>query len=120
MKPTRSDIILLSVLLSIALVAGLLLWCFIPRGMGATVRVDGKVIFRLDLAEDTTVLVNDTHTLTVRDGYVWVESAPCPKQTCVHHAPISREGETIVCAEYVLTITVEAASPAEKKGGTHG
>lgn len=119
MKPTKFDIILLVSLISVALVAGVLLWLFVPHGMTAVVRVDGDVILQLDLTEDTTVLVNDTHTLTVKDGSVWVVSAPCPKQTCVHHTPISREGETIVCAEYQLTVTMESAATAGK-GGPHG
>lgn len=110
MKPTRADLILVgSVCLSAALIA-LALWLFAPRGMTAVIRVDGAEITRLSLSEDTELTVNGTHTVTIRDGEVWVTSAPCRDRICVEHPPISREGETIVCLPYTLTVTVESES----------
>lgn len=112
MKPTRADLILGGSVCLLAALLALALWLFSPRGMTAVIRVDNTEIARLDLTEDTELTVNGTHTVVIRDGRVWVESAPCRDQICAKHPPVSREGETIVCLPYALTVTVESEGAA--------
>lgn len=107
MKPSRADLILAGSVCLLAVLIGLCLWLFVPKGKVAVIRVDGDEVECLDLAEDTEITVNGTHKVIIRDGDVWVESAPCRDRICVKHQPISREGETIVCLPYALTVTVE-------------
>lgn len=104
----RADLILLSALLLTSLLIFAVIRLVTPRGTVAVISVDGIPTARLPLKENTTFDLNGTHTVVVRDGKVFVESAPCRDQICVRHAPVSREGETIVCLPYHVTITVTA------------
>lgn len=113
MKPTRHDLILVAAILLAALLVGGLLFGLIPRGLVATVTLDGEEIARLPLDTNTTFTVDTGHIIVIRDGEVLVESAPCPDQICVQHFPVSREGETLVCLPYRLVVTVGSAA----KGG---
>ncbi len=108
MKLKRADLILAGSVLFLALLIAFLLWLLVPVGKVAVVRVHGAEVVRLDLSEDREITVSGTHRVTVRNGEVWVESAPCRDQICVKHPAISREGETVVCLPYALTVTVEA------------
>lgn len=118
MKPSRADLILAGSVCLLAVLIGLCLWLFVPKGNVAVVCVDGAEVLCLDLAEDTEITVNHTHKVVVRNGEVWVESAPCRDQVCVKHPPVSREGETVVCLPYAVTVTVESdRTPLEFLGG---
>jgi len=45
-------------------------------------------------------------TLVINKGEVYMESADCPNQICVHHSRISRKGETIVCLPNRVVIEI--------------
>ncbi len=109
MKMKRADFILAGSVLLLAAALFLGVRLFSHGGDVAVVRLDGEEVLRLDLSEDKTVTVGETHTLVVKDGGVTVTAAPCPDQICVKHPEIRREGETIVCLPYRLTVTVEAS-----------
>ena len=111
MKLLKADLILVGAVLLVAVLTLLGMWLFIPEGQVAVVRVNGTEIARMDMAEDGRTLVNETHTVVVENGSVFVESAPCPDLICVKHLPVSRLGETIVCLPYELTVTVEEGRP---------
>ena len=109
MKMKRADFILAGSVLLLAVALFLGIRWFSRGGDVAVVRLDGEEILRLDLSEEKTVTVDETHTIVVKDGAVAVTAAPCPDQICVRHPKIRREGETIVCLPYRLTVTVEAS-----------
>ena len=106
-----ADLLLLGGVLAVAGLLALSLWLFVPKGEAAVVRMNGEIIAVLHVEENTTFAVGDTHLVVVHDRQVSVESAPCRDQICVNHPPISRDGETIVCLPYAITVTVE---PAER------
>lgn len=107
MKPKLGDIILAGSLLLVAAGLALGLFLFAPAGEVAVVTLDGTELTRLSLREDTVLTLDTGHVITVKEGSLTVTKAPCPDLICAHHAPISREGETIVCLPYELVITVE-------------
>lgn len=43
---------------------------------------------------------------TISNGAVDVTHADCPNQICVHHSPITRTGESIVCLPNRVVITL--------------
>lgn len=47
-----------------------------------------------------------TNRVVIRDGAVKVERANCANQVCVHHDPISKRGEQIVCLPHGLVIQI--------------
>lgn len=72
--------------------------------------VDGSVTETHAISENGEYSVEGftggTVTFTISDGTVDVISADCPNRICVHHAPISRTGESIVCLPNRVIITL--------------
>ena len=122
------DIILILVLLAIAglLFAARFLYYGGGGGAGGTkavllVTVDGKEQGRYPLDRNNKILLGDkgwSNTLMIRDGKASVTEADCPDKICVHHAPIGRRGENIVCLPHKLV--VEVVSPDEDQDGLDG
>lgn len=92
----------------IAAAAVLLFVLLTPRGAGSTavIRQDGEVVCRVKLNETRTVTLAD-NVIEVADGRAVMKSAGCKNQICVHHAAISKAGETIVCLPNAVTVTIE-------------
>ncbi len=85
---------------------------FGDKGQGGTVTVtiDGEVYGNYDMAYDQEIVINEgdgNNRFEIKDGVVTMMEANCPDQYCVKHAPIHKEGETIVCLpnKVVLEIT---------------
>lgn len=65
------------------------------------VTVDGRSVGRHPLAEPGRIPISadgrETNVLMIEGGKARMQWADCPDQICVHHAPIARDGEEIVC-----------------------
>lgn len=108
----RADLWLIGGVLLAALLLWLCLSFLIPRGAEAVVTVQGREVVRLPLGTDTGYRLETeygTHFIRVSDGAVSVEAAPCPDKICVHHAPVSQSGETIICLPCSVVVTVVGA-----------
>lgn len=46
------------------------------------------------------------NVLQIKEGEVSITEADCPDLICVHHKPVSRQGETIVCLPHKLLVEV--------------
>ncbi len=81
---------------------------FLPTAAGrtVTVREQNKVVYSAPLAKNATVKLNG-NTVVVKGGKAYVEWANCRNQICVHHAPISRAGDTVLCLPHQVSVTVE-------------
>ena len=60
-------------------------------GAGKMIRISGKI---------------GECIMIIKDGEVYMQEADCPNQICVHHAPISHKGETIVCLPNRIIIEI--------------
>lgn len=60
----------------------------------------------LSLGEDTTLEVDGHLTVVIEDGKCFVSEADCDNHTCMRMGKISRVGETVVCAQNKIVITV--------------
>lgn len=113
-KHGRSWILLICILAAAAALFGLFR-LLRPSEPGARVEVikQGERIGFYDLTEDRDIPVLDLCVLSVRGGAVSVQSSVCPRQVCVHHRPISANGETIVCLPNNLVIRILGGSDPE-------
>lgn len=102
-------IVILFVLLA-AVAAGILL--LLPKNPGKTVTVkqNNRTVFCLALSDDQTVSLPGNE-IVIKNGKVFVRSADCKNQICVHHAPISQVGETILCLPNRVSITIGGDAP---------
>ena len=70
----------------------------------ALVRQDGQVVRTIALTG-----LSEPITFTL-DGRICVESATCPGQDCVHTGWLTRAGQSAVCLENRVSITLEGAA----------
>ncbi len=105
-KNVKADILLGAVLLA---AAGLLFLLLRPGESGGQAEVicRGETVCVLSLAEDGEREIAPGFCVTVENGAVRVSASDCAEQDCVRHRPVSRRGESIVCAprEIVIRIT---------------
>ena len=106
-------------LLSLLAIAGaLFLLLFLLRGDGdgewdAVVSYRGETVARLPLDVDTEYVfecAEGVNRIVVRDGAVFVTSADCKNQVCVHHGtlePADADVDFISCAPHRLLIGLE-------------
>ena len=112
----RNDIIFISVLLAVVLLAGAAVFFLRGEGDTVTVEVEGQIFGTYSLSEDRTVEIRtgkegeELNLLIIKDGKAFVETATCPDGICAAHKPIFREGESIVCLPHRVVITVSSAS----------
>ncbi len=110
-KKLRNDIILISAVLLISLVAFGVYTFTKNIGKYVTVSVNGKRIASYSLSKDRTENISSengecTNTLVIKDGKAKITKASCPDKICVGHPAVSRTGETIVCLPNKVVITV--------------
>lgn len=99
-------IILLSVLAAAVVCFGVFRLLHAGSGRTVTVTQDNKTVYTGALTDDHTVTL-DGNTVVIRDGRVKMEKADCKNQICVHHAAISRSGESIVCLPNKVLVTIK-------------
>lgn len=105
----RGDLWLIAALLAIGITAACLLPLMLPRGGAVSVERDGRSLGVYPLDTDMRLRLEGEggyNTLVIENGRAYVESADCPKGACVAHAPVSKEGETIICRPHRLVIRV--------------
>jgi len=108
-RKIKNDIILVSVLVGIILLAILGILLFRKSGSTVKVTVDGKLFGEYSLAEDKTVEIKSdrgTNLLVIRDGKAHIERASCPDGICSSHKPISYSGESIICLPNKVVVEV--------------
>lgn len=116
---TRGDIAAMAAVLLLA--AGIFLSGLHRAGEGqltAVIRQDGQVVRRIvltGLEEAVTVTVTGRYenVIVAENGAVRVQSATCPNQTCVHTGTLTRAGQSAVCLENRMTLTVEGQADVD-------
>ena len=115
-KVSPLDVVLVGVIL---LVSAAFVW---PARLGAAdgssaptralVYQEGRLLQQIDLREERalTVLGGKMHIL-VQSGRVSVTEADCPRQICVHAAPVRGPGQVIACVPNKVLIEVKSVAP---------
>ena len=117
-RKIKNDIILVSVLMGVILLAILGILIFRKDGTKVKVTIDGKLFGEYSLDKDQTVEIKSDkgkNLLVIKDGKAYVESASCPDGICSSHKPISYGGESIICLPNKVVIEVKAKDTNEQK-----
>ena len=111
---SKKSIILIAVVLAV-----LVLFCvgfYDTRAQGnvAVITVNGGRIGGYDLNKDRTIEIKDsngkvTNTVVIKDGEVYMKSADCPDQICVHQGHRSKSGESITCLPNKVFVEVKGS-----------
>lgn len=76
------------------------------NGDRAVIYFNNEEYKTVSLNENKEVNINNTNTVCVKDGKVYMKSANCPDQICVHQVPLDSEGRDIVCLPNKVTVKV--------------
>ena len=106
----RGDLILAALLLLLSAAAGIVFAVNQPRPVYVSVKVDGMEITRLPIDSDCVYRITDGNTIQISGGTVRMIYADCPDKICIKTAPISRSGQSIVCAPHKIVVTVSGGT----------
>jgi len=107
----RADLLLVSLLLVLALLAVGLALCLRTPGGVAVIRVGDTEYGRYPLSEDREITVTlpegGYNVIVIRDGRVSVSDADCPDRLCVKTPAARFRHQTVICLPHRVTVTVE-------------
>ena len=104
----KNDILLAAALLLICAASLLPLRAGDP-GRTAEVSVDGRPFASYSLSNDRSVeIVTEygSNILEIKGGAASVSEADCPGGDCTRFAPISREGQILICLPHRLVVRI--------------
>ena len=87
-----------------------------PSESVVVVTADGEEYGSYPLSEDCMVDIGETNCLVISEGTAVMEWADCPDQICVHHSPVSRNGESIICLPNEVVISIQGGDEPELDG----
>ena len=87
-----------------------------PSESVVVVTVDAEEYGSYPLSEDCMVDIGETNCLVISEGTAVMEWADCPDQICVHHSPVSRNGESIICLPNEVVISIQGGDEPELDG----
>lgn len=113
----KADIVLLCVLLLAAAGSAAFFAVRLSAPTGEVViTLDGEIYGTYDLAEDQEIEISGDgfhNAVQIRDRTVIMKSSDCHNQVCVEHAPISHNGESIICLPHKLVVSIQGGKEAE-------
>lgn len=105
----KSDIILISVLLCLALIFGVVLFVTRRNGSVVVVEIDGVEVGQYILDKDAEYILNNgTNILKIEDGEAFLIYADCPDKTCVKTGKIRYVGESIICLPNKISVVIRS------------
>ena len=92
------------------------IWITVSRlsakeGTYAIVKVDGKIIRQLPLAEDTVIMIDGKNNIRLKiivdKGRIFVEHSDCPDKICEQKGRINKVNENIICLPARTVIEIQ-------------
>ena len=108
-KKLRNDILLVGGIVVFALLLFVVFKLNLKDGNLVKVTIDNEIKDCYNFSEDgeyTIISGKNTNVLVIKDGTAFIKSADCPDKICVHHRPISKVGETIVCLPHKVVVEI--------------
>ena len=119
---TKADVLLGVAFLVVGALCfvGLLILNQQPAGQ-LEVKVSGETKAIYLISEDREVTLEEIgeNTFEIKGGVVEMVHADCPDQYCVHHRPISKNGESIICLPNQVVITIRGGEEQVVDGTTN-
>lgn len=111
-----SDIIIVSIIIVVALLGVIFVSTASGGGPEVEISVGGEVYKTVALNSDEKqeIRVNDTNVVVVENGAARMESSDCADQECIKQATIQNEGESIICGENDIVVTIKKNIDAEE------
>ncbi len=101
----KKDIIIFFVIFAAAAVSFLF---FFSNESGKRVKIteNNKVVYEGSLSKNKKIELK-SNTVLIENSKVKMQYSDCKNQICVHHKPISKKGESIICLPNRVTAEIE-------------
>lgn len=110
MKIKKRDVV---VIVLIPLISIILFWVgSATKTTGDTVYIyyNSKLYKTPPLSQNCEINVNDTNTVVIEDGYVFMKNATCPDKLCIKQGKVCDTSKNIVCLPNKVTVKVDKRS----------
>ena len=107
---TKADLILMAAIVIIGLGISIFLAAGSHQGNKVEITKDGKLWGTYSLDGEHKITIRDgkeRNVVKISGGKVTMESANCKNQVCVHHSPVARTGESIVCLPHKIVVSIK-------------
>ncbi|MEA4922501.1 MAG: NusG domain II-containing protein [Eubacteriaceae bacterium] len=103
----KADIILIICLIVCGLAATIVLSSGKTGTGTAVITIDGKTFGTYSLLKDRTINTHTGNIIAIKDGYVYMKSATCHGQDCVHQGKIDGASQSIICLPHKLVVEIK-------------
>lgn len=113
MQLKKADIILIIILVLVAAAFPFMLNYGGGEGARAVILVDGKEYASYRLDEDGEYTIDTAYgsnIILIEGGAARMTEADCPDGYCKKYAPISKNGESIICLPHRLVVEIEGGT----------
>ena len=107
----KKDIILIAVIIAASVIVAFIAFTTSHEGSTVVITVSGEEYGRYPIDTDRVITVDTgsgINEITINNGEAYVSYADCPQGICAHHKPVSRSGESIICAPHEVVISIES------------
>lgn len=114
---SRRELLVLFLVFAVLLVFAGIFYTTRRGGAAAKIYVNGDLYGTYPLAVNKTVTIDGAdgaqNVVEIAGGEVFMKSASCRNQICVHTGKISKEGQSIVCLPNRVTVEVFGGGSAD-------
>lgn len=115
---TKKSIIIIVIVLVVLVIFSVFFYSTRKTGNIVVITHYGNVSGHYDLSHDQEIKIRDkngniTNTVCIDDGVVYMKSADCPDQICVHQGKKSKDGESITCLPNKVVVEVRGNERSE-------
>lgn len=102
---TKKDLIIIAITLVVGLL-GLLIINNADAGKNVVIKVNGKIVETVSLAEKGYETEVNGVVICVNDGKAFVRESSCKDKICVNSGELSKSGEGAVCAPNGVSVEI--------------
>lgn len=109
---TKKSLLIILVILAVLIIFSVIFYRTRRSGNTVVITHNGKTYGTYPISEDKVIRIKDsqgklTNTVVIADGEVYMKSADCPDQICVHQGHKSKDGESITCLPNKVVVEVK-------------
>ncbi len=106
----KNDIFFACIILLISFISFFLISVFTKSGDTVKITVDGKIYAELPLLTDCEFPIENSNTIVIENGEVYMKSATCKDKLCMHMGKIKDSSKKIICLPSKVIVEVTKKS----------
>lgn len=106
MKIKKRDIMLIAIIPLITIILFLINSVITTKGDTVFIYHNSKLYKTAPLSQNCEININNTNTLVIEDGYVFMKSATCPDKLCIKQGKVCDTSKNIVCLPNKVSVRV--------------